>query len=403
MREYPRNLWVLAIGMMINVTGTSFLWPLNTIYISEVLGHTLRDAGFVLLLNSGANLLGNLLGGALYDRIGGKKTIFLGVILSCLSVIALAYNREWYFYISMMILLGFSGGLVFPAIYAMANGVWPEGGRKAFNVIYVSQNVGVAIGSALGGIVSMFSFTYVFLANALTYFIFLLIIWLGLDNKLATQPRDLVDRGEKKQAKGQVELRTHRLELYALSLLSYGFMAVWLGYVQLQTTVSVYMESMGITRAHYSSLWAINGALILLLQPFLSRLVNRYMSSITAQLLIGGSLFTVSILYFSQQTTYLGFVAGMVVITIGEMLVWPAIPTAVAYLSPPGKSGLYQGIASGAATIGKMIGPYLGGILYDSYNYTFMMLVMVVIVATSLVSFFFYSQVGRRREKELQF
>ncbi len=31
----------------------------------------------------------------------------------------------------------------------MAGTLWPEGGRKAFNAIYLAQNVGVAIGPAL--------------------------------------------------------------------------------------------------------------------------------------------------------------------------------------------------------------------------------------------------------------
>lgn len=75
----PRTLWLLVIGMFINVTGASFLWPLNTIYIHQHLGKSLTAAGFVLMLNSGANVLGNLFGGYLFDKIGGFKTVVLHV------------------------------------------------------------------------------------------------------------------------------------------------------------------------------------------------------------------------------------------------------------------------------------------------------------------------------------
>ena len=39
-------------------------------------------------------------------------------------------------------------------MYAMVGSIWPEGGRKAFNAIYLAQNVGVAIGPAIAGIVA---------------------------------------------------------------------------------------------------------------------------------------------------------------------------------------------------------------------------------------------------------
>ncbi|BBW95186.1 hypothetical protein GsuE55_00190 [Geobacillus subterraneus] len=35
----PRALWWLLVGMALNVTGGSFLWPLNTIYLHEQLDH----------------------------------------------------------------------------------------------------------------------------------------------------------------------------------------------------------------------------------------------------------------------------------------------------------------------------------------------------------------------------
>jgi hypothetical protein len=40
--------------MIVNVTGSSFLWPLNTIYIHDHLGKSLSVAGVVLMLNAAA-------------------------------------------------------------------------------------------------------------------------------------------------------------------------------------------------------------------------------------------------------------------------------------------------------------------------------------------------------------
>ena len=41
--------------------------------------------------------------------------------------------------------------------------------RQTFNAIYLAQNIGVALGAALGGFVAEFSFNYIFMANLIMY------------------------------------------------------------------------------------------------------------------------------------------------------------------------------------------------------------------------------------------
>ncbi|PWZ98355.1 MFS transporter, partial [Staphylococcus pseudintermedius] len=78
----PKEIWWLVIGMAINITGASFLWPLNTIYMNEELDKSLSTAGLVLMVNSFGMIVGNLLGGTLFDKLGGYRTIMLGTIVS---------------------------------------------------------------------------------------------------------------------------------------------------------------------------------------------------------------------------------------------------------------------------------------------------------------------------------
>ena len=129
-KRYPSMLWLLALGMAINVIGNSFIWPMNTIYMEYELGKSVQVAGIVLMLQAIFNLFGNLLGGFLFDRIGGRKTVIIGIVLSFITVSLMAYFTSFYAYVLLLMLLGLSNGSVFPAMYAAAKTAWPEGGRS---------------------------------------------------------------------------------------------------------------------------------------------------------------------------------------------------------------------------------------------------------------------------------
>ena len=354
----PRALWLLIIGMAVNVTGSSFLWPLNTIYIHDHLGKSLSVAGIVLMLNSAASVAGNLFGGSLFDKIGGYKSIMLGIGITIISLIGLTFWPGWPQYIFFLTLVGFGSGIVFPAMYAMAGSVWKEGGRKAFNAIYVAQNLGVAVGAALGGLVASYSFQLIFMANAVMYMIFLMIAFFGyrsIDTRAAKQTNIL-------QENGMVKSRT---KLYALLILSIGYLLCWVGYVQWQTTIAAYTQELNITLNQYSILWTINGALIVFGQPVVNKLIKPFQSKLKLQIVIGMVIFMVSYAVAAGAQQFSGFIAGMVILTIGEMLIWPAVPTIANTLAPKGREGFYQGIVNSTATGGRMIGPLMGGILVD--------------------------------------
>lgn len=385
----PRALWLLIIGMAVNVTGSSFLWPLNTIYIHDHLGKSLSVAGIVLMINSAASVIGNLIGGSLFDKIGGYKAILLGIAITILSLTGLTIWHGWPQYIFFLTIVGFGSGIVFPSMYAMAGSVWKEGGRKAFNAIYVAQNLGVAIGAALGGLVASYSFQMIFMANTAMYVIFLMIAVFGyrsIDTRSAKQTSIL-------QENGQIKSRT---KLYALLILSIGYLLCWVGYVQWQTTIAAYTQEMNISLNQYSILWTINGALIVLGQPFINKLVRPFEKNLKLQIIIGMVIFMVSYAVAAGAHQFSGFVAGMAILTVGEMLIWPAVPTIANSLAPKGREGFYQGIVNSTATGGRMLGPLMGGILVDLYG---MPLLFTVLIGLMFVAIFTTAVYDRKIKK----
>ncbi|MBS4175947.1 MDR family MFS transporter [Lederbergia citrea] len=379
----PKALWLLIIGMLVNVTGASFLWPLNAIYIHDHLGKSLSVAGIVLMLNSGASVVGNLWGGFLYDKIGGYRSILLGITISVLALFGLTLWHGWPHYVFFLIFIGLGSGIIFPSMYAMAGSVWKDGGRKAFNAVYVAQNAGVAIGSALGGFVAFYSFNYIFLANLLMFIAFLFIALFGYRNMAGSQisPTNVIQ--ERKPLR-------NKHKFYALMILCGAYLLGWVGYVQWQSTIAAYTQEVNISLKQYSVLWTVNGALIVLAQPLLQWVLRKYSDRLKGQIMTGFVIFIISFGVAGYSSEFKGFLAAMIILTIGEMLVWPVVPTVADRLAPRGREGFYQGIVNSTATGGRMIGPVLGGVLVDLYGMGILFGFLMVLLVIALILAYFY-------------
>jgi MFS family permease len=380
----PRALWLLIIGMAVNVTGNSFLWPLNAIYIHDHLGKSLTVAGFVLMLNSGASVIGNLFGGSLFDKIGGYKSILLGIVITLLSLVGLTIWHGWPQYVIFLTISGFGSGIVFPSMYAMAGSVWKEGGRKAFNAIYVAQNAGVAAGAALGGYVASYSFEWIFLGNTLLYLVFFLIALFGYKGITPIIGKTTNVLKGAQSAKNQSRL-------IALLILCVGYLLCWVAYVQWQTTIAAYTQEINISIEQYSILWTINGAIIVLGQPIMNQLIKG-VKSIKPQIIIGTIIFILSFAVAASAEKFMWFIASMTILTIGEMLIWPAVPTIADQLAPPGREGFYQGIVNSTATGGRMIGPVLGGLLVDIYGMSMLFTVLTALLVITIFTTIIYDR-----------
>ena len=390
----PRALWILVIGMAINVTGAALLWPLNTIYVHEHLGKSLSVAGFVLMLNSAVSIIGNLVGGILFDKIGGFKSVMLGITTSMFALVGLVFFHGWPHYAIFLALIGFGVGIIFPVCYAYAGAIWPEGGRRAFNALYVAQNVGVAVGAALGGLIASFSFEYIFIGNTLMYVLFFLIMFFGLKNVKAN---GTPAAGKKKPSVKGIASRTR---WYALVTLCVGYLLCWLSYVQWTTTIATYTQELSISLKQYSLLWTINGALIVLGQPLLSKLLGRWMDRLKLQMLVGFAIFTVSFVILLKANLFWHFVIAMVVLTIAEMLVWPVVPTVASNLAPEGREGFYQGFVNSTATAGRMIGPLLGGFIVDIAGMKPLLTLLIVFLLICIFTTFIYDRKLKMEEQQ---
>lgn len=358
----PKVIWLLVIATTINVTGGSFLWPLNTIYMHNELGQSLAFAGFILMLNQGAAVIGNLIGGTLFDRYSAYKSILYATLIALIAAIILSFNHSILPYSILLVIIGFGNGMTWPIMFAMAGSLWPDGGRKAFNAVYVAQNLGVALGATIGGYVASISFDYIFIANAgfiAVFFFLILFTFKKMDKAQNPQMHTTV--------LGQSGRMKNSSALIALFILCSGFLFVHITYSQWQTTIASYTQDIGIPLEQYSTLWALNGFLIVFSQPLIQWFTNRFTNS-KHHIYIGTIIMILSFLVVMNASAFTVFAVAMVILTVGEVLMWPAFPTLANELAPKGKEGFYQGLVNSIATIGRMVGPVFGGFIVDFYN-----------------------------------
>lgn len=387
----PKSVWWLVIGMALNITGSSFLWPLNTIYMKQELGKSLTVAGLVLMINSFGMVIGNLLGGSLFDKLGGYKTILIGTFTCLCSTTLLNFFHGWPWYAVWLVMLGFGGGMIIPAIYAMAGAVWPNGGRQTFNGIYLAQNIGVAVGAAMGGFVAEFSFNYIFLANLIMYIVFALVAVTQFNIEVKAKvkyPTHLDITGKKNKAR-----------FISLVLICAMFAICWVAYIQWESTIASFTQSINISMAQYSVLWTINGIMILVAQPLIKPILYLLKGNLKKQMFVGIIIFMLSFFVTSFAENFTIFVVGMIILTFGEMFVWPAVPTIANQLAPDGKQGQYQGFVNSAATVGKAFGPFLGGVLVDAFNMRMMFIGMMILLVFALVLLMIFKENNEQVKK----
>ncbi|HWI50656.1 MAG TPA: MFS transporter [Symbiobacteriaceae bacterium] len=385
--EYPRLLWLLGLGAFLNVVGLSFIWPITTLYIHEHLGRPLTVAGWVLLLHSGGAAVGSLLGGYLFDRVGARRVMLLGLACSAVLIALPGLFTSWPLFVTVMVLYGVTATLVFPAMNALGARAWPAGGRRAFNFIYVAHNMGVAVGTALGGLLAQHSFQLAFLSASVMCVVFAVFVFFTIRDGGAAATAG-------RQTAAATEAAVGTVPWLPVGALFVGFLMCWLIYVQWQSAIAVHMMGLGYSLSAYSLLWTLNGLVIVAGQPLVA-LALRFIRGTMAQLLTGILLFAGSFLLLLSSASYGVFVAGMVILTLGEMFLWPGIPAAVDQVAPPARRGFLQGIIGSAATAGRMLGPLVGGVIFDHMGYRPLLITVTALLIIPALSFAGYGALTR--------
>ncbi len=356
---YPRQFWLLFGGMLISAAGGSMIWPFLTIYMRQRLDIPLTTVTLLFTLNSVAGLVTATVAGPVTDRFGRKGVMVLSLAANGAAMLAMSMAGTLQPWIILMAISGAFGPLYRVGSNSMvADLIEPERRASAYALLRMSNNLGVAIGPSVGGFVTATSYALAFYAAAGADAIFAL---LALFFVAETVPQKQTTSDQPQTDGGYGQVLRDRPFLVFCGVYSLAVMA----HVLLMALLPVYAkENFGVPESQYGFIMATNAAMVVLFQYTTTRITERYHH---LPVLAVGSLF----LALGTGSVALGwsfptFLASMVLLTIGEMIVVPTSIALTANLAPPAMRGRYMSVYSLTWGVGFGIGPVVGGFLNDN-------------------------------------
>jgi MFS family permease len=253
----PGPFWVLWAGTLINRLGM-FVEPFLALYLSSARHLSLALVGAVLASYGGGSVFSQLIGGALADRIGRRATLTGGMLANAAALLGLGYARGLWPLLAASVAVGLTVDMYRPASSALVADLVPAAARtRAFGLLFWAVNLGFSFAMVLGGTLARAGFTPLFWADAATCAMFGLLVWRAVPETLpAATVGDQADGGF-----GEV-LRDRLLVAFFLLMLIETSV-----YMQAFTTLPLAMSWSGLPAQAYGFAMAVNGIVIVALQP----------------------------------------------------------------------------------------------------------------------------------------
>ncbi|AGC42164.1 major facilitator family transporter [Myxococcus stipitatus DSM 14675] len=352
---FPRTYWVLWIGTLVNRLG-SFVVPFLALYLTRERGFSVERAGLVVSLYGVGAVIASPLGGMLADRVGRRITLAGGLWLGSIGMVCLGFARDPVAISVAAFCLGIMGELYRPAVSAaITDVVSPEDRQRAFGLLYWVINVGFAIAVPMAGLMVRYGYLTLFIADAITTFTYGCCIWFMLPETRPAQPPKQ-DTSAARSAASSLLAPFRDPAFLAFAVPVFGVSVI---FYQSQVALPMDLSARGLTEAQFGTVLAVNGALIVLLQPFTSRVLKHLRR---AQALAIAAVLTGLGFGLHSVSAHMGLAACAVAVwTLGEMLQAPVAPSVVADLAPPGLRGSYQGAFHMLWGLASSVAPALGG------------------------------------------
>ncbi len=355
--DLPAAYWFLWLGTLINRLG-SFVIPFLTLYLTGQRGISVSQAALTVSFFGAGSFSAQLVGGELADRLGRRPVLLASFFVTPVVMIGLGLARNLPLIAGLTLILGFFTDLYRPAQAAAVTDLVPAAARiRAFGYQYWAINLGFSLAPILAGLMAHYNYFLLFIGDALTTLIFGLIV---LARVPETRPAESVHAVQASLGGRMKLVRREPL------LLAFSTMALFIGLIYMQgyVTLPLDMGAHALSSTDYGMAIATNGVLVVALSIPISHAAAdwpRFRAMMAAVLFLGAgfglNMFGRPLLPF--------YILTVAVWTVGEIIASTVAPAIIADLSPMDLRGFYQGIYGSAWGLSFLIGPVLGGWVFE--------------------------------------
>jgi len=392
--DLPSTYWFLWFGILINRLG-SFVIPFLTLYLTSQRGISIGQAALTVSLFGAGSFAAQLAGGELADRFGRRPVLLMSLFIAPVAMVALGFARALPLIAFFTFILGFFTDLFRPALGAAIADLVPSSARtRAFGYQNWAVNLGFSLAPILAGFMARYNYLLLFIGDALTTFIFGLIVLARIPE---TRPAEASHAAHTTFKERIQQVRREPL------LLAFSALALFIGVIYMQgyVTLPLDMKAHGLTSTDFGLAIAVNGILIVAFSIQVSNAASnwpRFRAMAAAALFLGTgfglNMFARNLLPFYFLTVS--------VWTLGEITASAVAPALIADLSPIELRGLYQGIFGSAWGLSLFIGPVLGGWVYEQMGAFALWLGCFILACVLALCYLWMGNLARQRAENPQ-
>jgi len=370
-----KKLGLLSVCLFLMYAGSGLSFPFMAVYLTGRRGVPPGTTGLILSLFVLASALGSAAGGWAADRWGRKATMVGSLasrtVFSAALVPAVAGGG-----LGMLIAVHFAYSLLGhafePATRSWVADQFPPRERfRAYSLLRLAPNLGWAVGPAVGSIVPFESYPLLFAGTAGINAVCSVLVGVFIPETRPgpsastgpVPPSALLPPSDRPTPAIEGPLpRGPILGLHDPRFLAYCGWVVLLSLVMAQFIVGLSIHATrfaGLTPGEVGFLFTLNGALVVALQVWASNLLVSW--KLTKSLAVGSLLYAAGFAWVGFSKGLGSLAAAVAVVTLGEIVVSPAMLSLAANLAPPAERGRYMGLHGLASHLGMALGPAAGG------------------------------------------
>ncbi|EAV3944761.1 MFS transporter [Salmonella enterica] len=367
-RSLPTEIHVMLAGTFLTRGAYFMVWPFLAVLLYRQFHFSATAIGSLLSMATLCGAVSGVYTGWLSDRFGRKRLILCGTTLSALAFILLSYGNRPTLYAVGIAGVSIGCALLESSCKALiGDRITDKSSRElALYCRYYAINVGAALGPLFGVTLGLASRSPTFLLTAAVYFIYGLLLWYLLqDRSSSANLHPKTSSCPPPFFMACQQMIRHRL--FSLLLICNMFAA--LVYASFDSTLVQYLTRSGVANVLMviAMLVMINCLTIIVAQFPLLRLLQRF--STGSRLLFGLFLMLLAQLLFAFSPAHLFLMLALatIILSLGELIVFPTFSVEVDQLTPDTLRGSYFGAAN-LYLLGSALAPLYGGLMLDYTN-----------------------------------